>query len=635
MKLIIAEKPSVAKDIAYAVGATSKKDGYFEGNGYTVTWAIGHLLQMAMPEDYSPELKKWSLGTLPIIPPVFHLKPNPDTQKQLKTISSLLKNKNIEQVVVATDAGREGELIARELIEFSGFKDYNKLYRLWTSEALTKEVVLKCLQNLKPASEFDRLYHAAKARQQADWIVGINLSRAVTCASGNSSLFSVGRVQTAVLALLVDRKRERENFTPIPYWNVSATFSTPTDLKWTGIYIDDKKQTQIFDKKTAQTIADHCKNKPAIVTSVQTKKQRNPPPLLFSLTVLQQEANRLYSMTANDTLAVAQKLYEVRKVISYPRTDSQVLASSNLQLVKDILNKLSPHHQDLIKNINPSLISTSNTRVFNDKKLTDHHAIIPLAPLDAPNASESEIKIYNIILRRFIAAFCDDHTYLSTTVVTTVNSRHNFLSQGKTDINLGWRVVYNFSQQDKNPQLPQLEEDTKSTVIETKLVEKQTEPPPDYTDATLLKDMSDPARYLKDESLRNIFKGEVGLGTQATRAEIIETLIRRDYAERFGKTIRATQKGCFLIDTLRQYPVLSPVTKPDNTAKWEQELEQIAQGKQKHTSFIRKISDFVKEAVSTIVSSQIHYSAPQQQKKHQKKTRHKTTRKGKKIRSVG
>ncbi len=612
MDLIITEKPSVAKDIATAIKASKRGDGYIEGQNCIITWAIGHLLELAMPHEYNPEWKTWSLANLPIIPQEFQLKPIDNTAKQLKCVSLLLKRKDIQRVIIATDAGREGELIAREILTHVKFSQPNKLYRLWTSEALTPAVVTKALSSLKPAKEYDRLYNAAIARRNADWLVGMNLSRAVTCALGNSATFSVGRVQTAVLAMLVDRKRQRVNFVPIPYWNVSAQFQGPKGT-WNGTYITKDGQTRIDDKRIAETIAKECNSKPATVTSVQKKDQKQAPPLLFSLTVLQQEASRLYGLSAQDTLAVAQKLYETYKVISYPRTDSQVLATSNVQLAKDVLSKLKTTYQDLVKHVVPKLVDASNTRVFNDAKLTDHHALIPLAPFTDPGTTENERKIYDLILRRFIAAFCADYEYITTTIITTVTT-HNFQTQGKTDKVQGWKAVYAFTKQTED-NLPALAKGDTAQTIEAKVVEKQTEPPPEYTDATLLKDMTNPAKYLDDQSLKSIFKGEVGLGTQATRAEIIETLIRRAYAERDKKIIRATDKGCYLIDTLRQFPELAPITQPDNTAKWESVLEAIAQGQHQNNQFEENIKHFVIQAVNTLKSAKglqpFHEQKPQ------------------------
>ena len=595
----------MAQDFAKALGIKAKRDGYLEGEGYVITWAIGHLVELFEPEDYDERWKRWSMGSLPILPEGMKYKPIAKVKKQLEIIRRQLGRKDIDNIVIATDAGREGEVIARTILQTVEGLD-NPLQRFWTSQALTPNIVQKTLKNLKPASEFDRLWNAGQARQAADWLVGMNLSRAATLKlreRGKRDVFSVGRVQTAVLALLVDRKRERENFKPEPYWVLRVCFSNEKGNWWGTWFQGDLAR---FDKREdADRVHSAIEGRTGTVLSVKKEKKQQAPPALYSLTDLQREANTRFGFSAQQTLNLAQKLYEDRKCLSYPRTDSRVLGSENVDLAKKLIDELSGHYPDLFRGVEPKRVSASNKRVFNDAKLTDHHALIPLAALP-PNVSQGEHQIYELVLKRFAAVFHADYEYEATEVVTGVEGE-KFRTRGSRPLVLGWKAVYGLKEPvseggngegEEEENLPALEKNDPAAVGEIKLEEKMTQPPPEYTEALLLKDMTNPSRYVSEEELKTIFKGDVGLGTQATRAQIIETLIGREYVVREKKKVAATEKGCFLIDSLRRFPTVKAIATPEETARWEMQLERIAQGAGDSQAFIDGIRTFVVSGIT-------------------------------------
>ncbi len=613
ISLILTEKPSVARDFAAALQAGRRGDGFLQGKDTIITWAVGHLVELAHPDDYDPKWKRWRLETLPILPETLAYKPIQKVQSQLRVIQGLLKRPDITRIVIATDAGREGEVIARTILQTVEPVDTREVYRFWTSQALTPAVIQEALRDLKPSTEYDRLWRAGQARQVADWLVGMNLSRAATLKmGGHKDVYSVGRVQTAVLALLVDRRRERERFVPQPYWLVLADFANEKG-GWRGAWFkgDD---TRFQRREDAEVCLARIQNREGRVLSVKREKKKQPPPLLYSLTDLQRDANARYGFSAQKTLDIAQKLYEQKKALSYPRTDSKVLGSKNVALVKSIIEKLSTAYPDLFAGVEPKLLSPANKRVFNDAKLTDHHALIPLKPLP-PGAEPAEKQVYDLVLRRFAAAFHPDYQFESTEIVTEVQGE-TFRTKGSRPIVPGWRAVAAVKEKpkdkartkddtegDRDPDeaeyenLPPLEKGDPAAVKDTSLAEKMTQPPPEYSEATLLRDMTSPARFVSESELQRIFKGDVGLGTQATRAQIIETLILRRYIHREKKKIAATDKGCLLIDRLRQYPMARIITNPEETARWEMELEQIAQGKGDANAFLTGIRRFVQDSI--------------------------------------
>ncbi len=589
MKVILCEKPSVAQDIAKALGKAQKKDGYIQAGEYAITWAFGHLFEI--DDEVAP--KKWSLDTLPIFPEKFKYRLTKGAGKQFKVIKELLKK--ADGVVIATDAGREGELIARLILYQAGWKSWDRTYRLWTSEALTPDVVERELKNLKPAKDFDSLYWSALGRQHADWIVGINLTRLVSVKAGKGQVWSVGRVQTPTLKLIVEREKEIREFKPEEYYVVKAKFdkegsSYEGTLLTQKAILDkggqpegavsddegDEKRDEDrgfrLSKEEAERIVQEVRSEgKGIVVEVKRQKKREKPPLLHSLTSLQREANKLYGFSAQKTLDIAQKLYETHKCLSYPRTDAQHLAESSRDLVKQVLNRLGK------KELLPAVEKTGK-RVFDDSKLTDHHALIPLAPLPA-NAKEDEKKIYNLVLRKFLGAFMPDYEYEVTTVITKVGN-HSFLSKGKTDINLGWKALY--QKDEKESKLPRLEKGDGVVVKSVSSQQKFTQPPPRYSEATILKKME-----------------KLNLGTPATRSSILESLKSRGYVLVEKKSLVPSEKALELIDKMRE----SPIASPEMTGEWERELDSIytkKRGKKGYEDFLANIRGLTQKEIERL-----------------------------------
>jgi DNA topoisomerase III len=600
--LILTEKFSVASDFAKALGVKKKKDGCFEGDRYVITWAVGHLVELYEPDDYDKNLKKWKIETLPLIPDKFKYKPIKRTYKQFKIIKTLLTKKIFNNVIIATDAGREGEVIARTILFESGFLDKNKILRFWTSQALVPDVVRNTMEKLKPVTDYDRLWRAGYYRQVSDWMIGMNCTRVLTVRL--KDLFSVGRVQTAVLALLTDRKKERDTFIPKSYWILKILFANDKG-NWTGHWFKNK-DIKLTKKEEAQNLYKKLNQEksPGVVQSVTKEKKKELPPLLFSLTDLQQEANNKFGFPAKKTLDIAQRLYQDKKCLSYPRTDSRVLGTQNLDMVKNIIKKLSGSYPEIFNNIDQQRLSLSNKRVFNDAKLTDHHALIPFKPL-SPGITRDEKKVYDLVMGRFAAAFYPDCQFENTRVITLF-SNETFQTRGKVIRVQGWREVYIEKTKDKNtvkniPPLVQGDTGTAKKIISD---EKQTKPPPEYTDSLLLKDMTNPGRYVSKKAIKKFYRGDIGIGTQSTRAQIIETLLSRKYIKRSGKQLIAMDKGCFLVDMLRKCPVSSVLTSPEETARWEMNLNNIALGEGIDTKFLVNIKNFVTDAVNELKNAE-------------------------------
>lgn len=617
-------------DFARGLGNFTKKEGYLENDRYIITWAYGHLCELKLPEDYDERFKDWKLEHLPIFPERFEYKVMKEGIKQFKVIKNLLNRKDVSSVVIATDCGREGELIARLILMLSGSK--KPVYRFWTSEALTPEVVRRGMSNLKPAEEFNRLYQSALARQWADWLVGINATRAVTIK--NRELFSVGRVQTAVLSLIVNREKEIKEFKPQTFFNVVAEFEKGRDT-YKGIYFKvkkdeievdeieqegDEKQEEsinskyaILKKGEAEKIASEVSGKKGVIKSIQSKISSEKPPLLFSLTTLQQEANKKFGYSADKTLNIAQSLYE-KHLISYPRTESQHLDPGYVAEVKKIVTLLA--QANVINfDINKCNINASNKRIFDLSKLTDHHALIPQqAPKGA--LTEDEKKIYELICKRFISAFYPDCKYKNTTVITEV-AGYLFETRGKQLVDAGWREIYGGLTQDIILPATILERDTINTK-KAEAVQKQTQPPPRYTDASLLNIMANAYKVVQNPELKKILKENTGIGTPATRAQILEVLLDRGYVYKKNKHFYPTSKGIFLIETLKG----EKITSVDYTAVWEQALEEIARGKVKSiTPFINLIKEYVNNFISKVKHSNTVWQKPAPIRQRKKKVK--------------
>jgi DNA topoisomerase-3 len=600
--LILTEKPSVAEDFARALGCR-RREGYYEGGEYVITWALGHLFEIS--DENLP--KRWNLEDLPIFPERFEYKLRSSRAgKQFKVIKELLRQ--TERVIVATDAGREGELIARLILQKAGLKDWSKVYRFWTSEALTPEVIRRELRRLKPAKEYDSLYWCALARQHADFLVGINLTRAVSLRS-NGGVWSVGRVQTPTLALVVQRDLEIENFKPKPYWVIKALFSVEGKT-YEGVWlgkknggrvgaaenVDEEEEEReeeeevggIFDYSAVKNIVEKLSSvRQAVVSRVERRKRVEYPPPLYSLSSLQRDANRELGFSAQKTLDIAQKLYEERKAISYPRSDAEYLSESSIPLVKEVLRKLK--REDLIERV-----EKVGKRVFDDRKLTDHHAIIPLRD-EEEDWTKEEKALFRLIKRRFLAAFYEPFIALDTVVITQV-AGEEFYSRGTTVLQLGYKELYG---KPKEKLLPKLEKGQKVDVLKVWSEKRWTKPPSRYTEGSLIKKME-----------------KLSLGTPATRASIIETLKERGYLVLNKKHLISTEKGRELIKNLQGSKIVSV----EMTSEWEQQLESIYKTKKGfggYKDFLEKIKAFTKEEVERI--KKLKFQAIQKFKRKSKK----------------
>ncbi|MCL2404360.1 MAG: DNA topoisomerase III [Defluviitaleaceae bacterium] len=587
--LVIAEKPSVARDIARVLKCTQRGDGCLHGSDYVVSWAIGHLVTLQEPEDYNPALKRWQKSDLPIVPANMGLKPIQRTESQLNILKKLMDSNEITQIICATDSGREGELIFRYIYHWA--KCTKPVKRLWIS-SLTDAAITDGLSKMRDGCEYDNLYASARCRAEADWLVGMNATRAFTLKNGE--LLPVGRVQTPTLAILVDRQKEIAAFVSKEYWEVHATFIVDENIEaqYPGIWVSPEGEQKIQEKEQAEAIATKVNNATGIVESVETEEKRQLPPQLFDLTELQRECNRKLHFSAQKTLSVAQSLYEKHKLITYPRTDSRYLSKDIepklrpvLESIKDApYNSFAAHILSL-----PKLPTTS--RVINDKKVTDHHAIIPTGSKKSLSGLTSDERaVYDRILRNFLAVFYPAYVYDITTVITLVVDER-FQSKGRMDKNLGWTALYAHEKQatkdDDSPALPQLSKDTPIITTEAKVQQKKTQPPKPYTEASLLSAMEHAGRFVDDEALKEALKAS-GLGTPATRAAIIEKLISSGYVERNKKNLVPTSKAMGLID-------MSPpeLRSPETTGKWERGLQRIANGELDDKRFMESIKRYV------------------------------------------
>lgn len=582
MIVILTEKPSVARDIAGHLGVKQRHDGYFEGNGYQVTWAFGHLISLKEPEDYDPLLKKWSLNTLPFLPEKFELKVVDDkgVKKQFSIIKKLFKA--ADEIICATDAGREGELIFRYILSMS--QSIQKPWkRLWLS-SLTEDALQAAFQNLKPGSAYDHLYAAAKCRNESDWIVGLNATRNYTVRYGKgNTLWSVGRVQTPVLTIIVNRDDEIRHFKSEPFWELFTKYRE-VNFKFKG----DRFKTKV----EAQSLLNKIKEAPFTIDKVSAKKENEHPPLLFDLTELQREMNRKLGLTAADTLQIAQTLYE-QKYITYPRTDSRYLTQDMKPQVTKILSQLRQSRGKEIEALDLSQLPFSN-RIVNDKKVADHHAIIPTGKLSQALPLQSQ-GVYDAIVTRLIAVFYPSCLKEITTIEGNAN-QIAFQAKGIRILTPGWTVLYpkkseEKKEQDEVQELPLFEKGEKGPHAPF-ITEGKTKPPPHYNENALLGAMETAGKLVEDENLKEALK-EKGIGTPATRASIIETLIKRKYIERKGKLLIATNLGRYLI-ALIQDPNLKS---PELTGEWESKLKEIEKGKFSAADFMKQIGQFAKHLI--------------------------------------
>ncbi len=580
--MCIAEKPSVAKEIADIVGAKSRHDGYYEGNGYQVTWTFGHLCTLKEPHEYTPQWKQWNLRSLPMIPPRFGIKLIADRgiEKQFEIIERLMGR--AEAVINCGDAGQEGELIQRWVMQKAACKC--PVYRLWIS-SLTEEAIREGFQNLKPQTDFDSLYFAGLSRAIGDWLLGMNATRLYTLKyAQDRQVLSIGRVQTPTLALIVGRQLEIDNFIPQPYWELKTVYRDTTFSVTQGKFQSEAEGEEVLRQ---------IEGFPFTVTDVTTKQGKEMPPRLFDLTSLQVECNKKFAYSAENTLKIIQSLYE-KKVTTYPRVDTTFLSEDIYPKVPGILAALTGYAPLTAPFANGKI--PKSKKVFDNSKVTDHHAIIP-TNVKANNLTVEEQKVYDLVARRFIAAFYPDCLVSNTTVLGEVN-RIAFKATGKQILSPGWRVVFGKEESSDESEnvLPAFTQG-ESGEHTPSLAEKWTQPPKPYTEATLLRAMETAGKSVEDEELRDALK-ENGIGRPSTRAAIIETLFKRHYIRKEKKNLVATQTGIELIQTIRNELLKSA----ELTGIWENKLRKIERNEYKAADFLEELKKMVSEIVLHVLS---------------------------------
>ena len=586
MKVCIAEKPSVAREIASVLGANTRHDGYYEGNGYIVTYTFGHFCTLFEPNDYDPHWKSWSLSHLPMLPEKFKTKVvnNPGIKKQFDIVKKLFETATL--VINCGDAGQEGELIQRWVIEQAEYK--GEVKRLWIS-SLTTEAIKEGFEKLHPSAKYDNLYYAGYSRAIGDWLLGINATRLYTVKHGGyKQVLSIGRVQTPTLAMIVNRFKEIQNFQPQPFWELQTVYRETTFTYEEGKFLK---------KEAGEAFAKVVKEHDFEVVSIDKKKGKEYAPKLFDLTGLQVYCNNKFGLSADETLKIAQQLYE-QKLITYPRVDTTFLPNDIYPKAAGIVEKLT-NYTSLTQPLLGKKLKKS-TKVFNDKKVTDHHAIIPTGMQSSLHGNH--LKVYDIITKRFIAVFYDDCSVANTTVLGKVDTVP-FKTTGKVILEKGWRVVFETADgKDKKEkdELPIFKKGEKGP-HEPSFLEKETKAPHHYTEATLLRGMETAGKQVDDEELRELMK-ENGIGRPSTRANIIETLFRRQYIERNKKQILPTETGVQLIDIIKN----DLLTSAELTGQWEKQLKEIEKGNFNAGSFVKNMKNMVEHLVYEVLREQNH-----------------------------
>ncbi|MHB1483207.1 MAG: DNA topoisomerase III [Saccharofermentanales bacterium] len=599
--LVLAEKPSVGKELARVLGCNASHNGYMEGSRYIVTWSLGHLVTLADPEHYGDQFKKWDLETLPMIPPKMELVVIKDTGKQYKVVKDLLHRPDVDELVIATDAGREGELVARWIIQMAGFR--KKTSRLWISSQ-TDNAIKEGFAKLHPASEYDNLFQSAYCRAEADWLVGLNVSRALTC-KYNASL-SAGRVQTPTLAIIVMRENEINSFVPKTFYNVTANLKD-FNMSW-----KDKVsgQARIFEKEKADEIVRKVTGGTAKVLEVKKEHIKEAAPLLYDLTELQRDANKHFSYSAKQTLNIMQSLYEIHKLLTYPRTDSRHLTTDIVPTLPERLRSISfgayaSHAAAIIRG---RIVATK--RFVDDSKVSDHHAIIPTEQhVDINKLTADERKVYDLVVKRFLAVLSPEFEYEKTSVKAEI-AGEIFTANGKIIKSAGWKNVYlgididenQTETEEKEQSLPDIKKGDSFPVVKVTQSTGKTKPPARYTEATLLTAMEHPGKFIENEDMRAVMNETKGIGTPATRADIIEKLFNSNCIERRGKEIFPMSKGIQLLELVPQ-----ELKSPELTAAWEQKLAAISKGTAKSLAFSTEIKSYVVKLISNIKVSSANY----------------------------
>lgn len=599
--LVLAEKPSVARDIARVLNCKKSGNGYLEGNQYIVTWALGHLVTLADPESYDVKYKQWNLDDLPMLPKKMKLTVIKQTGKQFNAVKAQMLRNDVNEIIIATDAGREGELVARWIIDKAKVK--KPIKRLWIS-SVTDKAIKEGFKNLKPGKMYENLYASAQARSEADWYIGLNATRALT--TKYNAQLNCGRVQTPTVAIIAAREAEIKNFKPQDYYGIEAQ-TDKLKLTWQ----DKLGNTRSFNKEKVESIIKQLENKNAVVREVEKKFKKSYAPGLYDLTELQRDANKIFGFSAKETLNIMQKLYEHHKVLTYPRTDSKYLSSDIVSTIPERLNACAiGEYKKIVDEILKNPIK-ANKSFVDDSKVSDHHAIIPTEQfVNYTTFTDKERKIYDLVVKRFLSVLLPPSEYEQLTIHVNVGDE-KFIAKGKRIVSLGWKKVFELHYGDDEEQdikeqiLPNIEKGESLKITNIHLTQGQTKPPARFTEATLLSAMENPTKYLetKDKKLAETLKSTGGLGTVATRADIIEKLFNSFFIEkRGGKEIYLTSKGHQLLDLVPE-----KLQSPALTAEWEMKLEQIAKGKLNKEMFINEMKQYTKEIVSEIKKSDKKY----------------------------
>ncbi|SHK45255.1 DNA topoisomerase-3 [Hathewaya proteolytica DSM 3090] len=594
--LVLAEKPSVGKEIARVLKCNKGGNGFIEGKDYIVTWALGHLVTLGDPELYDDKYKTWKMEDLPMLPAPLKLVVIKQSGRQYNIVKEQLNRKDVENIVIATDAGREGELVARWIIVKSKVKKPMK--RLWISSQ-TDKAILEGFKNLKPSNQYDNLYRAAQARSEADWYVGLNVTRALTCK--NNAQLTAGRVQTPTLAMIVQREEEINNFKPKDYYVIEAK-SKGFNLKWK----DKNNNSNIFDKEKAENILNSLKGKQCKIVDVKETAKKQFSPQLYDLTELQRDANRIYGYSAKQTLSIMQRLYENYKVLTYPRTDSRYISTDIVPTIQDRLKAIvNGNHRAVVNELMRSKINGNKSFVDNSK-VSDHHAIIPTEEkISLAILGSEERHIYDLVIKRFLAVLMPAYEYIQTSITAEIGGE-TFVAKGNVTKAKGWKRVYQDEDElskdeenDETQELPEIKQGDDISINSVEMKKMQTKAPSRFTEGTLLSAMENPQKYVSMDKDHAKTLGETGgIGTVATRADIIEKLFNTFYIEKNGKEIIPTSKGKQLV-----YMVPKDIKSPLLTAKWEQELELISKGKRDSRQFTDKIKDYTVELVKQVKGS--------------------------------
>ena len=590
--LVLAEKPSVGRELAKVLGCKNNKGSFIEGNKYIVTWALGHLVGLQDPEGYGDKYKSWKMETLPMLPKEMKLTVLKKTAKQYNSVKTQLLRKDVDEIIIATDAGREGELVARWILEMAQIK--KPLKRLWISSQ-TNKAILDGFKNLKDGKEYENLFKAAVCRAEADWLIGLNTTRALTC-KYNAQLSS-GRVQSPTLAMIVNREDEIKNFKPVDYFNINAKSNGMT-LSWAN----DKGNGTISNEETAKTIISKCKGEDGEVIEVTKSTKKKYSQALYDLTELQRDCNKIWGYSAKQTLNIMQRLYENHKVLTYPRTDSRYVTTDIVATIPDRLKAISfGEYRGTSEMLLRSGVK-GNKNFVDNSKVSDHHAIIPTEEKgNLANLSSEEKHIYDLVVKRFLSVMMTPYVYEQTTIKVSVN-KETFTAKGNITKDKGWKKLYeklSLDEEEKTQELPSINQGDKIKITDVLILKKQTTPPARFNEATLLSAMENPQKYINVGKDAAKTLGETGgLGTVATRADIIEKLFNSFVIEKKGKDIYPTSKGRQLIGLVPE-DLKSPLL----TARWEKELDNIAKGKANDKKYISDIKEYAIKLVNDVKSS--------------------------------